>query len=140
MSERCAIVDTVNAVNEICIMKTQPLVISTRSHYCETMDSEYCLKAKRKKISKSNLHHTRGITPKHATSGGTHLRDLAPGLYSSEETSQRWRVVGDIVPVCRSDWPGNQTPDLSNRYAVRLVTELTAGGLKRPIRPCKLKA
>ena len=37
---------------------------------------------------KSNLHYTRGITPKHVTSGGVHLRDLAPGQHSSEETSQ----------------------------------------------------
>ena len=29
--------------------------------------------------SKSNLHYTRGITPKTVTSGGPHLRSLAPG-------------------------------------------------------------
>ena len=49
--------------------------------------------------SKSNLHYTRGITPKRVTSGGAHLRGLAPGLHSSEETSQRWRAVGDTVPI-----------------------------------------
>ena len=38
----------------------------------------------------SNLHYTRRITPKRVTNGGAHLRGLAPGLYSSEETSQRW--------------------------------------------------
>ena len=27
--------------------------------------------------------------------GGAHLRDLAPGLHSSEGTSHRWRAVGD---------------------------------------------
>ena len=48
---------------------------------------------------KSNLHYTRGITPKRVTSGGAHLRGLAPGLHSSEETSQRWRTVGDTVPI-----------------------------------------
>ena len=48
---------------------------------------------------KSNLHYTRGITPKRVTSGGAHLRGLAPGLHSSEETSQRWRAVGDTVPI-----------------------------------------
>ena len=36
---------------------------------------------------KSNLYSTRGITPKCVTSGGAHLRGLAPGLHSSEETS-----------------------------------------------------
>ena len=28
-----------------------------------------------------------------------HLRDLAPGLRSSEETLQRWRAVGDTVAM-----------------------------------------
>ena len=46
-----------------------------------------------------NLHYTRGITPKRVTSGGVHLRSLAPGQYSSEETSQRWRAAGDIVTI-----------------------------------------
>ena len=48
---------------------------------------------------KSNLYYTRRITPKRVTSCGAHLRSLAPGLHSSEETSQRWRVVGDTVPI-----------------------------------------
>ena len=33
------------------------------------------------------------------TSGDAHLRCLAPGQHSYEETSQRWRVVGDTVPI-----------------------------------------
>ena len=41
-------------------------------------------------VCQKNLHYTRGITPKHVTSGGIHLRDLASGQHSSEETSQRW--------------------------------------------------
>ena len=48
---------------------------------------------------KSNLQYTCGITPKRVTSGGAHLRSLAPGLHSSEETSQRWRAVVDTKPV-----------------------------------------
>ena len=48
---------------------------------------------------KSNPYYTRGITPKRATSGGAHLRDLAPGRHSSEESSQWWRAVGDTVPI-----------------------------------------
>ena len=48
---------------------------------------------------KSNLHYTRGITPKRVTSGGAHLCGLAPGLHSSEETSQWWLAVGDTVPI-----------------------------------------
>ena len=45
------------------------------------------------------LNYTRGITPKRVTSCGAHLRGLAPGQHSSEETSQWWRVVGDTVPI-----------------------------------------
>ena len=48
-------------------------------------------------ILKSNLHDTRGITPKCVTSGGIHLRDLAPEQHSSEETWQWWRAVGNTV-------------------------------------------
>ena len=50
-------------------------------------------------IKKSNLHHTRGITPNRVTSSEAHLHGLAPGQHSSEETSQRWRAVGDTVPI-----------------------------------------
>ena len=48
---------------------------------------------------KTNLHYSRGIAPKRVTSGGAHLRGLASGQHSSEETSQRWRAVGDTVPI-----------------------------------------
>ena len=44
-------------------------------------------------------------------SGRARPRGLAPGQRSSKETSQRWRAVGDNVPI----WPGNQTPDLPHR-------------------------
>ena len=63
-----------------------PWVLLTSIHYCLSK-------------SKSNLHYTRRITPKRVTSCGAHLRDLAPGQHSSEETSQRWRVVGDTVSI-----------------------------------------
>ena len=48
---------------------------------------------------KSNLHYTRRITPKRVTSGGAHLRGLAPGLHSSEEALQRWQTVGNTVSI-----------------------------------------
>ena len=48
---------------------------------------------------KSNLHYTHGITPKRVTSCEAHLCGLAPGLHSSKETPQRWRVVGDTVLI-----------------------------------------
>ena len=44
-----------------------------------------------------STYENHGITPKRVTSGGIHLRGLAPGRHSSEEISQRWRVVGDTV-------------------------------------------
>ena len=45
------------------------------------------------------LHYTRGITPKRVTSGEIHLRGLAPGQRSSEETSQRWRAVATLFSI-----------------------------------------
>ena len=45
----------------------------------------------------SNLHYTRAITWKRVTSGGDRPRGLAPEQYNFEETSQRWRAVGDTV-------------------------------------------
>ena len=68
---------------------------------------------------KSNLHYTCGITLMRVTSGGAHLRGLAPGLHSSEETSQRWRAVGNTVNL-------EIEPLTSRTDSVRLVTELTA--------------
>ena len=53
-------------------------------------------------LVKSNLHYTRRITPKRITTDGAHLRSLAPGLHSSQKTSQRWRAVG---PIDQPDLP-----------------------------------
>ena len=49
----------------------------------------------------SNLHYSRGITPKRVTNAtaGVYLHSLAPGKHSFDETSQRWRAVGDSVPI-----------------------------------------
>ena len=46
---------------------------------------------------KSNLHYSRGITPKRVRSGGMLLRGLAPGQHRFEGISQWCRVVGDTV-------------------------------------------
>ena len=54
---------------------------------------------------KSNLHYTRRITPKRVTSCGAHLRGLAPGQHSSEETSQR-----SLATLCRFDRPRPPAP------------------------------
>ena len=48
-------------------------------------------------IVKSSFPYTRVITPKRVTSGWAHLRCLAPGQHSSEETSQLWQGVDDTV-------------------------------------------
>ena len=73
-------------------------------------------------IPKSNLHNNRGITPKRVTSGGAHLRCLAPGQHSSEEISKRWRAVGDTVPI----GPAREIePKTSRTDGVRSTTELT---------------
>ena len=46
---------------------------------------------------KSILHHSRGITSKRVTSGGAHVRSLAPGQLSFEKTSQQLQPIGDNV-------------------------------------------
>ena len=56
-------------------------------------------------LKKSNLHYTRGITPKRVTSGRAHLRGLAPGLHSSEETLQLWQAIDDTADLTG---PGNE--------------------------------
>ena len=60
--------------------------VVTNPRFCQRLQN---------KNKKSNLHYTRGITPKRVTSGGIHLREFAPGLYSSEETSQQRRAIVD---------------------------------------------
>ena len=72
----------------------------------------------------SNLHYTRRITPKLVTSCGDHLCGLAPGQHSSEQTSQRWRVVGDNCADLTG--PGIE-PQTYRTDSVRLATELTVG-------------
>ena len=72
---------------------------------------------------KSNLHYTRGITPKRVTSGGAHLRGLAPGLQLRRNVTavaSRWRHCADLTG------PGIE-PQTSRTESVRLATELTAG-------------
>ena len=48
-------------------------------------------------IKKSSLHYTRDITPKRSSSGGAHLRGLAPGQHSSEKMSRRCRAVASAL-------------------------------------------
>ena len=52
-------------------------------------------------------------------SGGTHLRSLAPGQLSSEETLQRWQAIGDTVSDLSE--PGIE-PQTSRTDSVRLTT------------------
>ena len=62
---------------------------------------------------KSSSYYPRSITPKRVTSGRTHLRDLAPGPHSPEETLQQWQAVGDTVYDLAG--PALRIPDLSHR-------------------------
>ena len=78
---------------------------------------------------KSNLRYTRGITPKRVTSGGAHLRGAAPGLHSSEQTSQRWRAVASH---CADLWRAvaSHCADLERAVASR-------ADLERAVRICE---
>ena len=44
-----------------------------------------------------NPHYTRNITPKHVTSGGIHLRGLAPEQHSCKQMSHRKRAVDGLT-------------------------------------------
>ena len=70
-------------------------------------------------ISHQIFTYTRGVSPKRVTSGGGPIRGLAPGLHSPEETSQRWRTVGDKC----ADWTGpGIEPQTSRTDSVRSAT------------------
>ena len=79
---------------------------------------------------KSSLYPTRIITPKRVTSGGAHLRGLAPGQCSSGKTSQRWQVVGDTVSDLTGPGIEPTPPELIAMY---LTAELTGWSSFRPI-------
>ena len=65
-------------------------------------------------IPKSNLHCTRGITPKRVTSGGAYLRSL-----------EKFHNGGEpLATLCRFDRLGNRTLDLPHRWRA-LNDELT---------------
>ena len=55
---------------------------------------------------KWDLYHTCGITPKHVTSGGARLCDLAPRQHSLKETLQQRQAAGNIMPICPA-WKSN---------------------------------
>ena len=74
-------------------------------------------------LKKSNLDHTRDITPESVASGEAHLSDLAPGQHSFEETSQRLRAMGDTV--CDLTDLGIK-PRPTAPIAMCVTTELTA--------------
>ena len=64
-----------------------------------------------KPLKKSNVCCTRGVTPKHITSGWARTLDLAPEQHSSQKTPRRWRAVGGLTmslalrdEIFRFDW------------------------------------
>ena len=71
-----------------------------------------------------NLDHSRSITPKHVTSGGAHLRDLAPGQHSSDETSQRQRAVDNIVFDLTGE--GNKSRNSRTHISEKISTLLSS--------------
>ena len=52
-----------------------------------------------RKKSNQNFNYTRRISPKRITRGGAHLRGVAHEQHSYEETSRRWRAVGDTESI-----------------------------------------
>ena len=68
------------------------------------------------------FHYTHGITPKRVTNGGAHIRSLASGLHSYEETSQRGQTVGGIVSGLTD--PGFKPP-ISRTDSSVITSELT---------------
>ena len=88
-----------------------------------------------------HLHYLRGITPKRVTSSGIHLRSLAPGQHSSEETSQPWRDVSGSVSdftsmgdeprtsCTESDVFNPEVPKLGNMYPQGVHFDFSRGTL-----------
>ena len=71
---------------------------------------------------KTLLCYIGGIPPMRVTSGGTHLRGLAPGQHSSEETSQRRRAADDALsnltdPEIKPQIIFRANSDVFNHYA-----------------------
>ena len=63
------------------------------------------------------------ITPKRVTSGGAHLRGLSPGQRNFDQTSQRWRAVGDnasdLTDPEIEPMTSRANSDVINQYANR---------------------
>ena len=64
---------------------------------------------------------------KRVTSGGIHLRVLAPGQHSSEETSQQWRTGGATV----SDLTGVEIEPLTPAPLAMFLTPTQTGKVKK---------
>ena len=87
------------------------------------------------KLKKSNLHYTRGITPKRVASSGSHLRGLASEQHLSEETSQRWRAVGDT----QARREGGRSGHCPGARGHRGARGSKLSGLERKIHQLKLR-
>ena len=61
---------------------------------------------------KSNLHYARRITSKRVTSGGAHLRRVAPGYTAP---NNRCNGGEPLATLCRFDRSGNRAPDFPHR-------------------------
>ena len=70
------------------------------------------VQANKKHQSQKNLHYTRVNT--RLTSGGVHVRGLAPGQRTSKVTLQRWRAVGDTASAINESRIEVQTSRTNN--------------------------
>ena len=71
------------------INKTMTVVEDILQNGTHSFKNVYSKTAATNLDQSSNLHYTRRITAKRVTSCKAHLRGLAPGQHSFEETSQR---------------------------------------------------
>ena len=76
-------------------------LIKASNVYVNARTQVYGLRCSNSTVFASNQNRIesslQGTTPTRVTSGGIHTRGLAPGQHSSEETSLRWRAVGDTA-------------------------------------------
>ena len=106
-----------NRFNSLIILRSNivPFLLRCLSSHCSNIRhlAAHCLLLCEGHFKgESSLDYTRDITPMRVTSGGLHLRGLAPGQHSSEEMSQREQAVSGTV---RFDRPGNRTAHLPHR-------------------------
>ena len=77
-----------------CNSKNQCRLLSAVDYGLLKMKSFYLMKQIKIKSSSCSRWCAEGVT-----SGGAHLRGLAPGQHRYENPSQLWQAAGDAVPI-----------------------------------------